>query len=279
VYSVVKIKVIPVCLLLAASAFAQLDLQPARSVSAEQLAIWIIAETPDWKIASRVRQQGIYFRPTAESLADLKLAGASSSVLEAVRRARSRGKDFEPTPLFQALVTAAGAVQARDYQDGARQIALVLSSDPSDPRPYLAIGRLLVNAGKFNDAARTYRKAIELAPDDIDAHIGLAYAYYRVGDGVKAESAARAALQIDPQDPEAHKNLGLAMEAQGQLEAAEAQFRQALTIEETTYGPEHQILAGVLSQLSDLLRQMGKPEEADKFQARREQIESARRNN
>lgn len=62
--------------------------------------------------------------------------------------------------------------------------------DPEDPRPQIALGRLLLNSGRFRDAIRELEQGVKLKHHyaEADARLFLAEAYEAAGDLPKARA-------------------------------------------------------------------------------------------
>jgi len=61
---------------------------------------------------------------------------------------------------------------------------------------------------------------------------------------------------------------------QGKYSEAEPFYKQALAISEKALGPEHPQVATVCENMAGLYRQIGKEDEAEKFEARARRIRS-----
>jgi tetratricopeptide (TPR) repeat protein len=68
----------------------------------------------------------------------------------------------------------------------------------------------------------------------------------------------------------------LLYKAQGKYAEAEPLHKRALKIREKALGPEHPEVAAVCENMAELCRQIGKEDEAKKFEARARKIRSKR---
>ena len=131
------------------------------------------------------------------------------------------------------------AYYSRNLYDGAVE-ALCHASDlnPSDPRPYLFLGKLHnASAGKAGEVAKRLKRFMELNPDD-----ALAYYYYALSswkgsrgagqgaDLVEVEALLRKSITLDPRLADAHLQLGILFHDQQRDPEAIPEFQAAIRL-------------------------------------------------
>jgi tetratricopeptide (TPR) repeat protein len=154
---------------------------------------------------------------------------------------------------------------------------------------YSDLGFIQARLGKSEEALADYRKALELDPHCASAHANLAAALVQQGALAEAESHYREALQGKP-TAEAHNGLGYVLAHEGRSDEAVAEFRKAIDAD-PHFVPVYNNLAAELvkqgkledaaqeyrrslaekpnaavsSALADVLRKLGKTDEADQL--------------
>lgn len=161
---------------------------------------------------------------------DLLLHQQSASALEVFRRAVQRFPDSTK------LQTGFGvALFARGEYDQA-VTALIRATDlmPSDPRPYLLLGKAYQAARLENDeAVGRLKRLVELDP-----HVAQASYYYALGlrkggkpaDSPRIESLLKRAIDINPEFTDAHLQLGALYADEASFPPAIEQYKEAIRL-------------------------------------------------
>ena len=134
--------------------------------------------------------------------------------------------------------------------------ALALTPELSSARFNLAAS--LARAGEFAEAETLLRALIEQSPTT-EAYTGLGIVLWRQNLEEEAISSLRAAITADPRNAGAYDALGMILVEQEKLEAAALTYRQLL---------EHQPSAAAHERLAQVLRGLGREEEARREMAR-----------
>lgn len=134
----------------------------------------------------------------------------------------------------------------------------VLESAPGDEGSYLALERVLVQAGKVDAAIALLEKLVQVEPkrarELYQRMAQYALQTYRDEDAIKY--AARA-VELNPDDAEGHRRLGEMYRSRQDTERAIHEYRQAIAKNERLYV--------VYFELADLLLSKGDTDEADRL--------------
>ena len=112
----------------------------------------------------------------------------------------------------------------------------LIQIDPKDPKPYLNLGEISIDAGDFDAAVSHLEKAVAADPEhSAVAHNLLGSAYLEKKMLEPAEREIRTSLEMRPQMPDAHYNLGLLYEEKGDLRRAAEEYRKEIEIHPAAY--------------------------------------------
>jgi tetratricopeptide (TPR) repeat protein len=168
------------------------------------------------------------------------------------------------------LVGLGSAAYAQDLNDqAARWLLQAIQLDPSDPRPYLFLGKVQEMAkSEPPEWVEAFHRYATLRPEDARAHYFYAVALEKQRRGerdfAKRGAELRKAIAIEPRLGEAFLKLGLLEEEKGELAEAMASLQKA--VEFTDFPDEAHL------RLAQVYRRMGEPEKARKESAIYEQI-------
>ncbi len=116
-------------------------------------------------------------------------------------------------------------------EEAAAGFRRLIEMDPKDPKPYMNLGELAIEARDFDAAIALLEKA--LAADPVHgavAHNLLGSAYLEKKMLEPAEREIRKSLEMRPQMPDAHYNLGLLYEEKGDPLKAAEEYRKEIEI-------------------------------------------------
>jgi Flp pilus assembly protein TadD len=126
---------------------------------------------------------------------------------------------------------AAEAMQRREFEAAARELAQALSLAPDDSTVHNNLGVALTELGKLDEAVGHFEKALELNPKFAEAYNNFGEALSRKGNVNGALSKYQKAVGLDSEHADAQRNLGTALARTGNTAAALAHFRKAVAIE------------------------------------------------
>jgi acetyltransferase-like isoleucine patch superfamily enzyme len=112
----------------------------------------------------------------------------------------------EPT-LAEALKSAFGCVESKDYAKAITSFEVALRMDPANPKIINALGCLLHTQGRHREALVRFRAEEQLSPGRAITQINMALAHLGQNDFVPAEVALRKALEINPSERRASELL------------------------------------------------------------------------
>jgi len=173
----------------------------------------------------------------------------------------SMGHQLYPKSI-RMLVGLGAAAYGQDLNEqAARWLLAAISLEPSDPRPYLFLGKVQeVAKSEPQEWVEVFRRYAALRPEDARAHYYFAVALEKERRGERDLAAREAELQkaiaIDPRFGDAYLKLGLLDEDKGELAKAVASLQMAV---EFTELPDEAHL-----RLAQVYRRMGQTEKARK---------------
>jgi tetratricopeptide (TPR) repeat protein len=209
--------------------------------------------------AVREYQRAAEMEPTEENLfawgAELLLHHAYAPALEVF------GKGHREYPKsVRMLVGLGSAAYAQDLNEqAARWLLEAVELEPSDPRPYLFLGKVQeVAKSEPQEWVGVFRRFVELQPKDAWAHYYYAVALEKQRRGerdfTKRETELQKAIAIDPRMGDAYLKWGLLDEEKGELAKAVASLQKAV---EFTALPDEAHL-----RLAQVYRRMGETDKA-----------------
>jgi Flp pilus assembly protein TadD len=208
------------------------------------------------RVARLVTDRGITFQPDDKYLADLRSAGATDDLINALRAAKSetapeQTADNDGLQLQECMTRGAELARALRFAEAEEEYRKAERLRPQDSSVHFALGYALSQEAKWSQAASEYRAAIANDPNNAAAHADLGVAMAKAGDVDGAMAEYRRALAIDPEWSALHNNLGVALKQKGDLGGARTEFCQALA--ENPEDPQiHTNLGSVLQQQGDL---------------------------
>jgi tetratricopeptide (TPR) repeat protein len=222
---------------------------------AEVLAM-VAGRTLPVNIAHYVAVRGLSFRPTGAYQAQLKMAGADSSVLAALDKAKvSASPDANPDSseidLLKRLTNAAVFMNQKQYQKAVEELTTALTTSLAAPEAGFVMGAILRDNEDWQEAAAVYTEVLREDPDFPDTHSKLSFILHRSENNEAALREAKMALTENPDDPEAHKNAALGYMGLGKLDASVAEFQVALRLK-PDYANVHYDLGLLFGQKHDL---------------------------
>ena len=155
------------------------------------------------------------------------VAKAQAHAADLERRDRLRGR----LALAQVLLHSQGFAAAE------RELLAAAAEFAADPRPQIALGVALRNAGQYDRAFEAFDAALRLDPDNTDAAVELARAAALSGQRLDRaqELLARYLRQVPPGDGAAladgHLGLGAVLERRRARERARSEYQEALHLD------------------------------------------------
>jgi tetratricopeptide (TPR) repeat protein len=173
----------------------------------------------------------------------------------------AKGHRMYPKSVRQ-LVGMGAAAYAQDLHDQAARWLLEASDlDPSDPQPYLFLGKVQeVAKSEPKEWVAAFERYAKLRPEDARAHYFYAVALEKRHQGKEdfpsREAELNKAIALDPQFGDAYLRLGLLQTEKGELQKAVESLHKAIQF---TPLPDEAHL-----RLAQVYRQMGEDEKAKK---------------
>lgn len=104
-------------------------------------------------------------------------------------------------------------------------------ANPSDIRPVLGLGEVLLGMSANSDAAQTYGAALTIQPNNLEALRGLGHARILLGQPQFALTHYQTALKIAPNDTRILNGLGVAQDMIGDHGAAQKAYHRVLAVD------------------------------------------------
>jgi tetratricopeptide (TPR) repeat protein len=206
----------------------------AEPLRASEVMALVAGEALSDNVAHELRIRGIRFHPDDAFRAELKVAGADSTVLEALANAKFvAGEDDSVKPvgeLVKRLSNAGGFLRARKSEQAVAELDAALAGGYPGPETAFVMGAILVEEGDANEAEPVFEEMLRKYPNFPEVHTKLSFVFYKLGDGEDGYKEAQAALRETPQNAEAHKNAGLNLDEMESHDAAIGEFREALKL-------------------------------------------------
>jgi hypothetical protein len=178
-----------------------------------QLIAWQAAELRDCDIIEELKLRGISFIPDAAFDELLTSAGASTSVKDAVKKAKQYKASSSPSnpEILKITASAAHEVRAHHYDQAFTHFKAIELQSMKDPDLLLAVANCFVGQSSVERAFSMLIIGLQLNPRNPFLYGRLSYAFYRSGAVVEEFEAAKAMTTMRPKSPEALKFLGLAL--------------------------------------------------------------------
>lgn len=195
----------------------------------------VAGQTLPKNLSYEIATRGIAFHPSNAYREQLKTAGADSSVIAAVDKARvANPNNLSPDKwefeLLERLTKTSVLMNQQQYDKAVEQLTAALDASVASPEAGFVMGAILREQHDWQEAAAVYTEVLREDPQFPDAHTKLSYVFYRLDDSVSAVREAKIALAENPQNAEAHKNAGLGFQIGGKLDAAISEYQEALQL-------------------------------------------------
>ena len=145
-------------------------------------------------------------------------------------------RNLQVTPLSPSARSFGWETIGAYYRDSGRMIEalnayqMATDANADNPRYWLAIGYLKVQAEEYESAARNFQQAITINPRYFEAHANLGGLDVKLGRPEQALDHLRKALEIKPDYPVAFNNLGAALRGMGEKQLAIKAFRRTIEL-------------------------------------------------
>ena len=196
--------------------------ESAPPVNCAHLLAWLAADVPTYNLARTIGLRGSLLSLTPRIEAELRAAGATTELLDMLRRVHPKNADACPASLAQAAADS----RKKNFDDAEAIISGLLQDDPHNGALHFALGYLNQQQGHWDEAFDEYSSSKESEPDFPAVHNRLALVFYQADDGDDAIGEARTALSMDFEDAEAYRMLGLGHYSNEQYEAAMNAFKE-----------------------------------------------------
>lgn len=182
-------------------------------------------------LAHDIAVRGVTFHTDVSFAAQIKQAGADSTVIAALNSAKITPEGREPEAQLLSELSHAGAlIKDKQYDLAADELNRALAANFAGPERGFIMGEVLRQKGDFPGALSVYKEVLAENSEFAEVHTKISYILYKLDDSAGALNEAKAALAINPVDAEAHKNAGLALDSAGKFDAAIAEYKEALRI-------------------------------------------------
>jgi len=177
-------------------------------------------------ITKKVREFGVNFPLTGGIKTELKYAGASPQLINAIRNS-SRGNPASAAYLERGY----GYVNKGLYNEAIAEYNKAIKNDPGFAYAYNSRGIVYKTKGEFDQAIADFNKAIELDPKLVFTYNnrGVAYGYKKQYNLAIADFTK--AIELHPNYVKAYDSRGLAYYLKGDYDRAIADYQKALEID------------------------------------------------
>jgi predicted Zn-dependent protease len=147
-----------------------------------------------------------------------------------------RGVALFPNSLRMYIGLGIALYSGNSYDAAIEALCHASDLDPSDPRPYLFLGKMYnVSKGHAVEVAKRMKTFMETNPDNALAYYYGALSLWKgAGDGeqgvdmTRVEALFRKSLALDPRSADAHLQLGIFYHDQHREQEAKAEFQEAV---------------------------------------------------
>lgn len=136
-------------------------------------------------------------------------------------------------------------------------MAAALRRDPGNAALLADLGNALGRHGRIDEAIVCLQRAVAIDPKLVAAQANLGVALSMRKRTAEAIAVFRAALRVSPNEAVLHANLATALREQGNLADAVEGYRRAISLD-----PDSDLAAQTHRNLSDVLIELGRPDEA-----------------
>jgi tetratricopeptide (TPR) repeat protein len=232
---------------------------------------------------ARLQRRGVREQPGKELTALAQGPGADKALWEALYRGDLAVRNWDRAGLWlyvwlehspydwaPRLWQADLLERSKNYDRARADYLRVLELRPDDPRALLKVGLIAVaNRGDYDEAETYLTRCLGRDPGNAEAALGLARCAYARGNLPAARATARAVLAGDPRHAGAALLLGMIEAEAGHDEEALAPLRVA-----EAEGADR---LSVHFQLAQVLRRLGRADEADQHARRYSELREAHR--
>ncbi len=144
----------------------------------------------------------------------------------------TKARDFSPQSA-QALYVTGLAHSGLHEKDKAKvAFAEAIAADPTDARPYNALGDIQRLSGDYGKSIVTYQRSIEADPTYMESYGDLARVKFDTQDLESIVPLLQKALKIDDKYAEGHRLLGIALNQLGRFQEAIAPLNKAAALDD-----------------------------------------------
>ena len=147
-----------------------------------------------------------------------------------------RGIALYPNSVRMYIGLAIALYSRNSYEEAIEALCHASDLDPSDPRPYLFLGKMYnVSKGRADEVAKRMKRFMETNPNNSLAYYYGALSLWKgTGNGepgvdlARVEALFRKSLALDPRSADAHLQLGILYHDQHREPEALAEFQEAV---------------------------------------------------
>ena len=194
-------------------------------------------------IAARVRERGVGFELTDEREQDLRDAGASDELIDAIRSvSKSKPKNEEvktqtiPTPTYDRNLARTHTDKCNSYLDSKNYDAAItectraIEADPTYSNPYSDRGNAYRDKGELERAMADYNKAIELDAGNSIAYNNRGLTYNLKNEPERALVDFNKTIELNPYYSHPYHNRGVYYLNKGEYDKGIAEFSRAIEL-------------------------------------------------
>jgi tetratricopeptide (TPR) repeat protein len=150
-----------------------------------------------------------------------------------------RGVERYPQSVRMQIGLGIAFYSERQYDDAVKAFARATDLAPSDPRPYLFLGRAYdISTAQADVVVTRLRRFVELQPNNAEAHFYYALALWKgkrtqeqSANPDEVESLLKKATALDPRFADVHLQLGILYAEERKYAEATDQYREALRLQ------------------------------------------------
>lgn len=147
------------------------------------------------------------------------------------KKKASQQKTSKETGAINAYLNRARTLSKENQPETAIQVyKQAIGLSPSNPTPYLEIGKLQVKGKLLKEGIENLEKAVYLSPKMASALVELGQAYMKNNDLEKSLSTLKETLEIAPKSPAVHVAYGSINQRIGELPKAVDSYKEALRL-------------------------------------------------
>lgn len=149
------------------------------------------------------------------------------------------------------------------YDDAETTFKKYIELLPNDPNPYDSYAELLMKVGRFDESIKMYQKALTIDPNFVASYVGIGNDHLAAGRPEDARTAFTKLESVARNTGErrlAHFWMAASYVHEGKTDMAIAELQKEYALAEAEHDAGS--MSGDLTQMGDVLREAGRPDEA-----------------